>query len=84
MEESAVKFLFLFDPFVVYFSENFNVVGDSGVNVGPVFRFGFPVPQIVLKKESIVEEKQQQNIALQIYLRVCLIVGSLGSNDISP
>ena len=39
----------IFDPLVMYFTENLNVVGISGVNVCPVFRFGFPVPQIVLK-----------------------------------
>ena len=51
---SSLKLLLLY-PVVMDFSENFDVVGISGVNVGPVFRFGFPVPQIVLKMKSIVK-----------------------------
>ena len=37
------------DPLVMYFSENFNVVWISGVNVCPVFKIGFHVPVVVLK-----------------------------------
>ena len=39
----------IFDPFVMYFTENFNVARVSGVNVCPVFKFGFHIPVIVLK-----------------------------------
>ena len=39
----------IFDPLVMYFTDNFNIVGVSGVNVCPVFKFGFHIPVIVLK-----------------------------------
>ena len=39
----------IIDPLVMYFSENFNVVGISGVNVCPVLKIGFHVPVVVLK-----------------------------------